>query len=462
MLESSYGLNFFLKSPKNKAIYLRVIYVRITVDGVPKETSTKRKWDYRRWDDALDRASGTKEDARSLNFYLDSLETKINNYKTTLINEGKIITAQQLIDFVKGKTISRVKLLEEFQKHNVEMYALVPKDYAEGTWKRFVTTRSHLQEYIRFKYKREDLEFRELNYEFIKDFEFYLKTVRKCANNTAIKYIGNFKKIVLRAIALEVISKDPFKLYKGKLTKLRKKPLTRAELKRIEDKIFLTDRLITIRDIFIFQCYTGLAYIDAYQLKWSDIKEGNDGKMWIMSNRKKTGSITDIPLLPKAIEIINKYRNDPTCVKRGSVLPVRSNQKMNEYLKEIAILCNINDQLNTHKARRTFASTVALANGVPIHIVKSLLGHYSVTQTEDYAITEQESISREMEGLKERLNTTINVEKANEEQFIVVLKRLENELNGLKLDQTSNTTEGFHRKLIDFEENLNALKSILK
>ncbi|MDV4042987.1 recombinase [Elizabethkingia anophelis] len=461
MLESSYGLTFFLKSPKNRKVQTRSVYVRITVDGIPKETSTKRKWEYSRWDDKLDRASGTKEDAKSLNYYLDSLETKINNYKTMLVNEGKIITSEEIINFVKGKSVSRVKVLEEFQKHNDEMYALIPSEYAKGTWDRYVTARSHVHEFIKFKYRKEDLEFRELNYEFVKDYEFFLKTVRKCSNNTTLKYISNLKKIVFRAVALELIPKDPFALFKGKKTKIKKRPLTRAELYKLENKSFTTERLTTIRDIFVFQCYTGLAYIDAYRLKNADIKEGNDGQMWIMSSRQKTDSITDIPLLPKAIEIINRYKNHPICIKRGSVLPVRSNQKMNEYLKEIAVLCDINEQLNTHKARRTFASTVALANGVPIHIVKALLGHYSVTQTEDYAITDQESISKEMNELKSRLIAT-KEGKAEEEQFTLVLKRLEKELDNLKQDQISNASISFHNKLSDFEKNLNALKSIFK
>ncbi|MYY44015.1 site-specific integrase [Elizabethkingia anophelis] len=461
MLENSYGLTFFLKSPKNKKTPTRSVYVRVTVDGVPKETSTKRKWQYDRWDDKLDRASGTKEDAKSLNHYLDSLETKINNYKTMLVNEGKIITSEEIINYVKGKTISRAKVLEEFQKHNDEMYALVPKEFAEGTWKRYVTARSHVHEFIKFKYRKEDLEFRELNYEFVKDYEFYLKTVRKCANNTTLKYISNFKKIVLRAVALEIIPKDPFVLFKGKKTKIKKRPLTKAELYRIESKVFNSERLTTIRDIFIFQCYTGLAYIDAYRLKNTDIKQGNDGQIWIMSNRQKTDSVTDIPLLPQAIEIINKYKDHPICLNRGSVLPVKSNQRMNEYLKEIAVLCDINEQLNTHKARRTFASTVALANGVPIHIVKALLGHYSVTQTEDYAITDQESISREMNVLKERL-TSVKEENTNNEHFILLLKRLENELDNLKHESIANASTAFQCKLNQFEKSLNTLKSTFK
>lgn len=461
MLENSYGLNFFLKTPEKKSEMNRFVYVRITVDGIPKETSTKRKWDARRWDQKLERAAGTKEDAKSLNFFLDSLVTRINNYKTDLTQAEQTITAKCIIDFVKGKTVSKAKVLEEFQKHNEEMFELVPKEYSKATHTRYVTARSHVHQYIRFKFKKEDIEFRELNYEFIIDYEFYLKTVKQCSHNTTLKYISNFKKIVLRAVAKEIIPKDPFVLFKRKKERNKKKPLSKTELYALENKQLNTERLSVIRDIFVFQCYTGLAYIDARQLRRQDIKEGDDGRLWIMSSRQKSKSTTDIPLLPKALEIMDKYKNDPVCKSKGAVLPVKSNQKMNEYLKEIATLCNINTTLTTHVARRTFASTVTLNNGVPIHVVKEMLGHYSVKQTEEYAITENEAVSKEMMQLKERLsisaeqknNTAINQDR------LMLLQNLQKELDDLKNGRQVISPENFDQKIVLFQEQLNQLKS---
>lgn len=456
MLETSYGLTFFLKSPKRKTDMIRYVYLRVTVDGIPKETSTKRKWDLKRWDQDTERATGTKEDARSLNFFLDSLVTNISNYKTELINECKTISAMRIIDFVKGNNPSKSKVLEEFQKHNDEVLALVPQEYAKGTHTRFVTARSHVQEFILFKYQKEDIEFRELNYEFIKDYEMFLKTIRRCCNNTTLKYIANFKKIVLRGVAKEIIPKDPFLLFKGKKVKILKEPLTRAELYLLETKQFESERLSTVRDIFVFQCYTGLAYIDVKQLIKTDIKRGIDGELWIMSNRQKTKSSTDIPLLPKALEIMEKYENCPFCVERGLVLPVKSNQKMNEYLKEIAELSKVYSRLNTHKARRTFASTIALNNGVSIHVVKEMLGHHSISQTEDYAITEQETIGREMLELKERLSRPSKQEGSD--SFSVILQQFENDLADLKRCHLSTEEKGFDDKFTQFEERFNKFK----
>ncbi|HRO46236.1 site-specific integrase [Agriterribacter sp.] len=461
MLEQSFGLNFFLKTPENQT-KIRFVYVRVTVDGVPKDKSTKRKWDVGRWDQETERAIGTKEDARALNYFLDSLTTKINQYKTDLLNQDITIASQLIADYIGGKTISKAKVLEEFQTHNDELAALVKKgQYAEGTHERYVTARSHVKEFIRFKYGKDDLEFRELNYEFVQSYDIYLRTVRDCANNTALKYISNFKKIILRAVKKEIIPKDPFTLFSRKKTKIKKKPLTSAELYSLETKALPNERLCIVRDVSVFQCYTGLAYCDVYDLKPEDIGLGEDKKYWIFISRKKTNATCDIPLLPKALEIMEKYKDDPICIKRGSILPVRSNQKMNAYLKEIQALCNINlkYKLDTHRLRRTFASTVALKNGVPIHIVKELLGHSTVKQTEDYAITVQETVSKEMTALSEKLSQKAGIEDKAEVMSFPL--RLENELNTIKAQHGTAKMIDLKEKLVEIEKNLNELKGTI-
>lgn len=426
MLEQSFGLSFFLKS-SSKESNERFIYLRVTVDGIPKETSTKRKWDHLRWNQKTERALGKKEDAKAINFFLDALAAKVNNYRTNLMLEQHTITAQRLIDFVLGKTVSKAKVMEEFALHNSEINALVPREYSKVTYVRYETAKAHVQEFLRYKYEIEDLEFRELNYEFIKNFEFYLKTVKGISNNTALKYISNFKKIVLRAVDREIIASDPFKRFKGKKEKIIKRPLSKQELNLLENHPILIDRLAVVRDTFVFQCYTGLAYIDVFNLKKSDIKQGDDDELWIISERQKTGSSFNVPLLPQALKIIDRYKEHPLCLERNSVLPVISNQRMNGYLKEIAILCGIESQLNTHKARRTFGSTVTLNNNVPIHIVKEMLGHQSVKQTEEYATTEQQSIGREMKELQERLS-----DKKPEMDKDSVISKMQREINELR------------------------------
>ncbi len=437
MLESSYGLTFFLKTPK-KPKDIRMIYLRVTVDGKPKEMSTNQKWDVKRWDQKTERAVGSKEDARVLNSYLDLLNSRIVQYKTELISTGRAITADKLIGCINGRNNRCNTVIEEFLEHNSEVETLAEKgEMAPATAKRFRTALGHVREFMAYKYKLDDIDFRDLDFTFIKDYDFFLRTVRNCNNNTTLKYITNFRKIVFRAVDKEIIKADPFKRFQRKLTKPSKKPLTASQLETLENRAFSSERLNIVRDIFVFQCYTGLAYIDVFQLGKSDVQRGIDGELWIISDRQKTKAATKIPLLPKAIEIIQKYENDPLCIRRQSVLPVRSNQKCNEYLKEIAILCNFDFELTTHKARRTFASTVTLRNGVPINIVKELLGHSTVLQTEDYAITEELSIGLEMQQLKQKLTQMKPIKESNME----IIARLRQKLAQIENDMYKANTD---------------------
>ncbi|MCP1994493.1 site-specific integrase [Flavobacterium sp. HSC-61S13] len=427
MLEKNLSINFFLKGSK-KDSNSRYVYLRVTIDGICKETSISYKWDLTRWNQKSERAIGNKEDAKILNLHLDSIVSKIHQYKLVLMNTDKTLSIEPLMNFIKGNSEEKPRVLVEFQKHNDEMLKLVPREFAPATHKRYVTARSHVAEFIQRKYKRDDFELRELNYEFIVSYEHYLKTVRKCSNNTTIKYISNFHKIVLHAVSKDIIPTDPFKLYKPKKTKLIKLPLTNKELSILENKNFETERLSIVRDVFVFQCYTGLAYIDAFQLKKNNIYCDEHDNYWLKTQRQKTDANIIIPLLPKALEIVKKYENHPDCSKHNQVLPVRSNQKMNEYLKEISFLCNISE-LNTHKARRTFGSTVTLANGVPIHVVKEMLGHASVKQTEEYALTEQQAINSEMNILKQKLTDKEQKNskntKSNLDEFVNYIGKLD-------------------------------------
>lgn len=458
MLETSYGLNFFLKT-HHKGFDLRYIYLRITVNGIQKEASTKRKWESSRWNQKNEKAIGTKEDAKALNYFLDSLRRKIDDYKIQLINRNISITSKLLIDYVLGNTVANTKVLEEFQKHNNEILALVSKgEYSMGTYERYVTARSHVEQFIKLKYKVDDLEFRQLNYEFIQDYDFFLRTVRNCQNNSTVKYIANFKKIIFRAISKDIITIDPFKAFKSKKNAIKKTPLSSQELFTLENKVFDSDRLNEVRDIFVFQCYTGLAYIDVKQLNKNEIKIGIDDKAWIVSNRQKTGSSTTIPLLSKAIEILEKYKEHPLCLKSNLLLPVKSNQKMNEYLKEIATLCQIDDNLTTHKARRTFGSTVTLNNGVPMHVVKEMLGHQSIKQTEEYALTEQSTISREMNLLETKI--TSNTDK-NYSDTIILLKTIENQITQLAIESHKSSDSKVISKLMKYQNEIENLKKKL-
>jgi integrase len=199
-----------------------------------------------------------------------------------------------------------------------------------------------------------------------------------------MKYLYNFKKIVLICIKNGWLLKDPFIGFKLFKREVEQPFLTQTELKEIAFKRFPTERLNHVRDIFLFSCYTGLAYADVKKLKRSEVAVGVDGEKWIFTRRKKTDTSTRIPVLPTSQAILDKYSDNPQCVNEDRLLPVLSNQKMNAYLKEIADLCGINMNLTFHIARHTFATTVTLCNGVPIESVPKMLGHKNLKTTQHY------------------------------------------------------------------------------
>lgn len=403
MLEKSFGLFFFLKQPKNQKNKERYVYLRITVDGVSKELSTKRVWQVDKWNQAAGKATGTKEEAKNLNVYLDTLCSKIYQAKILLLEGNKPVTADALKNYITGQGDDRKMLLKAFKEHNDQMSALVGKDYAHATLVRYQTTYDHVAKFIQWKYKIEDIDINELDHEFVSEFAFWLKCIRNCGHNSTVKYISNVKKVLNLCIKKGWLNRDPFINFKTTRKEVKIVALTEEELIKITEKDFGIERLNHVRDIFVFCCYTGLAYVDVNQLRRNQIILGIDGNQWIDSKRQKTDSSIRLPLLPKAKEIMDSYENDYVCKEVGFVLPVLSNQKMNAYLKEIADICGIQIKLTFHIARHTFATTVTLSKGVPLETVSKMLGHKSLRQTQHYAKILDIKVSQDMLTLKDRL-----------------------------------------------------------
>lgn len=403
---ANYSLLFYLKKPKGYLVGPKPIYMRITVSGVPKEISTNRECDPSRWNSKANRASGTKEEVKTLNLYLDALQHKLMNIHLELLKTGVEITAEILKQKFLGKDASRRTLIQQFSDHNDKMEALLGNGFKQNTLKGYKTTSTHIQQYIQHEYKASDIDIRLVDHAFIVGLEFYLRSTANCSAVTTAKYIKNLRKIINLCLAHRWISENPFLLYKTKVKAKEKEFLTRAELDRIENKEFRIERLNHVRDIFVFCCYTGLSYIDVKQLRTSDIAKGIDNKLWVLTSRTKTEINSNIPLLPNALAIINKYSDYPPSAAKGLALPVLSNQKMNSYLKEIADLCEITKELTFHKARHTFATTITLSNNVPIETVSKMLGHSNIKTTQHYAKLLDTRVGSDMAILEKKLQSS--------------------------------------------------------
>ncbi|NVO11885.1 MAG: site-specific integrase [Bacteroidales bacterium] len=387
------------------------IFMRVTVSGKRADISINRRVHTDSWEEG--KAKGKSQEAKQLNLYLDSLKAKVYGIQRDLIDRKEIITAEKVKNLFQGKGIKDKTLVQVFEYHNEQMRQLINKDFSTGTWQRYKTTLKHVKEFMLHQYKAKDMYLHEVKYEFITSLELYLKTVRNCGHNSTLKYIFNFKKVVFLALKNEWLDKDPFKNYSNRLEEVDRGFLSKEELAAIEQKNITIPRLAVVRDIFIFSCYTGLSYAEVAKLSPNNIVLGIDGEKWIHIRRTKTDVKSIVPLLPKALTIIERYSEHNSVQDKNKLLPVMTNQKMNAYLKELGDICGVSKVLTYHLARHTFATTITLTNGVPIESVSAMLGHKSIKTTQIYAKVVEQKVGADMAALKQKLMGNASIAKTN-------------------------------------------------
>ena len=376
------------------------ICMRITVNKRVAEVMIKRSIPIDLWNQKKECSKGKDRVAAELNHYINTVRAKVLQIHRELEIDNKPITADIIKDCFYGRDKVQRSLLEVYAEHNEKCRALIGKEYTESTVTKFDTSINRLKEYIRSCYHRDDIMLAELDGQFIRDFDFWLKTKKHCQNNSALKHLKNLKKIVRIALANDWIKKDPFYGIHFKQEEVNVEFLSREELDILMNKKFTIKRLEQVRDIFVFCCFTALAFVDVQQLSREHLIKDNNGALWIRKARQKTNQMCNIPVLSIPQRILRKYEDNAECIKKGVLLPVISNQRMNAYLKEIADLCGITKRLTTHVARHTAATVVFLANDVSMENVSKILGHSNIRMTQHYARVLDSSIMRDMANVE--------------------------------------------------------------
>lgn len=408
-MKAKITLHIYAKTTKANAAGQLPIYIRLTVDGQRFEFSSKKFIEKSKWSPELSKMKGSTEEARTINNYLDLMKSKVFDIQMELIHKNEELSLENFKSRILGTHQRERMIIPIYQNHNDKIDELVGNGYAYGTLERFKISLKHLQEFILWKYNVADISINKIDYAFVTEFEFYLRSVKKCNNNTAVKYVRNFRKIIKICLDNDWLDKNPCSRYEGKMKEVERDFLTEEELNRIYNKRFSSERLNLVKDIFIFSCYTGLAYVDVKGLKKDHIAIGIDGEKWIFKNRQKTDTKSKIPVLPIAQEIIQKYADHPKCLNEDSILPILTNQKMNAYLKEVADLCDIPKEITFHMARHTFATSVTLTNGVPIETVSKMLGHKNIQTTQHYAKILDKKVSEDMQVLRDKFSSSQNI-----------------------------------------------------
>lgn len=394
--KSTFRISFYVRRTRPNKHGEVPVCVRITVNGQRADTTIRKSILPDQWDAIRGQASPRITLGKAINLYIDTVRARIIRIHRDLEMDEQPFTAQQVLDLYLGrKTSNRRTLLKLFREHNEKCRQLVGIDMAEATAGRYDTCLKHTLAFIRHTYRRDDIELERVDRRFIEDFGFFLKTSCGCCHNTATKYLKNFKKITRIALARKWMQQDPFAEIRFKLQPVRREMPEKAEIDRILHKEITIPRLALTRDIFIFCCFTGLAFSDIKELAPEHLATDMQGHRWIRKPRRKTGNMCNIPLLKIPEEILKRYRTDPECLAHNVLLPVTSNQKMNVYLKELADICGIRKNLSTHCARHFFA-TYTLAHGVSIESVAKMLGHSNTNMTRHYAKVLDQTILREM------------------------------------------------------------------
>ncbi len=390
---------FIIRKNKKRKDGLYPIYLRISVSGMRSEISLKKYIKLNDWDDIRQKVKGRSQIANSLNTCLDQIRSEVVQAESELIKESREVTSANIKAKIIGEKNAEILLLDFFENHNQKLDNLVGNGYSLSTLKKYRTCLKHIYDFLVDINKPLSLKISDVDLGFIKDFEYYLKTKpNPCSHNSSLKYIDHLRKVMLEALEENIIKDNPFNSYNEKYEKKDPEFLNNEELKSIENKIIENERVSRVRDTFLFCCYTGLSFVDVQNLRQGDIEIHSDGEKWISLKRQKTKEASLILLLKKPLEIIRKYKDDPE-TDDGSLLPVISNQKTNAYLKEVAGICDIQKNITFHMARHTFATTVALENGVPIETVQKILGHKDSRSTAHYARVTKHKIGKEMKKL---------------------------------------------------------------
>ena len=409
-LNQTLSILFWLNKAKTNSKGLSPIWVRITIDSKRVECSTSKQIHPQHWDAKTNQASPKFPEAQSINEYLLLLRSSITRQYNILLASKDYVSAEELKQSIRGEKEEKKTFLQVFNQFRQSLEER--KDIADisyGRYLRFNILYNKTAAYIQHRFKKSDILLDEVKLNFITEFEHYLRTAQKIGHNTAMKYAKDLKQVTRYAVMLGYLTTNPFEFFKCSYKKVKREYLDQRELDILFQKRFMIDRLEEVRDCFLFSCYTGYAYSDAEALTTQDVAIGIDGEKWIIRDRKKTDTIENVPLLPIALQIIEKYKNHPYCKRKDRLLPMNSNQRYNAYLKEIADICGIKKKLTTHTARHTFATTILLSNDIPMETAMELLGHTDIRTTQIYAKVVQKKLSNDMKILRDKLTVTASI-----------------------------------------------------
>ena len=365
--------------------------------------SCKFKVDVKLWNATAQRCTGKSRMAVMANREIERTLLLLRQRFNELKDIKEIVSAEDVKNAYQGQAESQDTIMKLFEEHNSDYALRVGVNRAVNTYYQYTNTYRHLAVFLKDKYRLSDMPIKQIDGNFIEDFDMYMRTVKRFKPRTIVGHINRLKCVMMLAVFRGIIPFSPFKGYSPQKPEFKQMYLTEEELAKFANMTYDTPNRNFTRDMFLFSCWTGICYCDMRALTEKNLVKAEDGSLWIHTERLKTGTPECVRLMEIPLAILEKYREHPVCIKKGCCLPVLCNQKMNSYLKEIADFCGIKKNLTTHVARHTFGTTVTLANNVPLQDVSVMLGHASTRMTQHYARVMNSSLKEAMNNVKERM-----------------------------------------------------------
>ena len=415
-MKATFKVTFILQKGKAKSDGKAPIVTRITVNGEMAHFSTHQSVDPTRWDTKANRTYGLTQDDKTINAVLDEIKSSLFRHYYDMQAKGESISALKLKNKLCSTEEKPIKsTMDLFDKFITEYAELVKaRGYGKEALIRYKICKNRVQEFLKDEMHANDISIDTINKRLLDKFYLWNRKNYKIGNNTAIHFMHKFSTVYKMAWDYGWVNGNPFHMLNLRKDRTERAYLTIDELERLANREFTSERLERMRDIFLFCCYTGRSYIAVKTLTTDNLVRKNDGKLWIVTKRTKTEVPVNVPLLEIPLRLIKKY--EP--LRKGNlVFPVYSNQKSNDYLKEIAALCGINKDVTFHVARHTFATTVTLENGVPVESVSKMLGHTNIQTTQIYARITERKINQDMDVLSKKLDSQTGVYKMPESEY---------------------------------------------
>ena len=411
--KSTFKLLFYLKKNELKKNGNAPIMARITIDGTPKTFGTKLEIDPNNWDLKHGRVQGKSAQALSINKKLDNIRGRIDKiYEDMLKHEG-FATAQKVKLSFLGVGVMDDAILKVFNNQNEDFKKLVEKEErSQSTYNKYITVYNHLTTFIKERYHRDDMAFRELTSDFIREFDFYLRYDLQSSHNTVWVYTMPVLALVELAIKKGLIRDNPFQDYEINMEETDRGYILKEDVEKLMMCVPSHQRYELVKDLFIFSCFTGLAYADIKKLTRNNIQSFFDGHQWIISRRKKSDIASNVRLMEIPKRIIEKYQGT---TRNEFIFPVPTNATCNTHIGKLVEKAEIvtEQKVTFHTARHTFG-TMFLTEGVPLESLSKMMGHKNISTTQIYAKITSQKISKDMDLVTPKF-------KAMEEAFMMAI-----------------------------------------